>query len=1419
MSQNSPGAMPRPEPSAAPRGGHNRSSRARRSSTGLLLGGLVTLMACEGDNLFRADPGSQLPPQVTQLAVPDSAVAGRTLSVQVEARATRGVARIDVSVLGGASKDTSIVINPPQKEASAVVSILLPPALLDTLVLVGVTATDSAGVVSKPRTATIRAVGPPVVLSVSQPPRMAANDLLTVQVSARGFREISKLRAVLQGAVSKDTTINIVPPVKDLSQSISIRMPSAFQDTTLTLAISAIDLSGRESQQTVVNVPLTIGGPQVTELTAPDSAKPGGVVDFRVSASAPRQVSKITLQFRGAVTQDSIIEFDPPRGQVTQDISYRLPAGITDSRLIIRVTATDQASGLSSVRADTVLIDVGAPQIVTLQPSADSVKAGGTLDVRVRATGSRAITRIDLAVRGAVDLNLSAAIAPAATDVTRDFSISIPTSAKDTRVILRASAIDAAGAVSAIREDTVRVTNTAAPTVTSTATPNAVPSGTSFSINVRATDQIGLRYVGYEIRDAGGTVIARDSASLNGLLSKDTTFIYTVPGTQAPTVLRVAGFARDDEGFRSSSVESAVSVTDGAPPTITRFEPIAGTSVPLQQQLRVRVRVQDPSGLKKLEIRGFAIRADSLTNADTVARFNTATVEFPQPGVPLFPTDTTITRLLTPTAHTETENVYVVTVAEDAGGNIAVDSVLVLVGGPKVVVDFPENGITVSAGGKLRFQVTAIDSAKGVDSMKVTLSGLVDSTFVRRGLASAKNAVLFDSLFVPNTAGTITLTASAWSGITPGTLGNPITINVVSGGVADLKPPTVSRTVDKLEHNIKKPLTTGTFQRMELDDTLVIRVVAEDSGSSGTRYLGFMAELVDVPAGVVTDTIIRRDTVGSLVGTVPFESKLLLRDFGISESNMPLPDSVLVRVTAFAVDSAGNCATSISTSKQSLICGDTIVYSGETAYRPGSAGSPPDLRVIAVLGSTVHLPGDCVGCVIADAVVDTLQRRLFLSNLLRNQVEVLELSDTTFRPSAIRVGSRPWGLFIGGVGSGGALRNDTLIIANSGGTNISYVPIDTTLASPLLEDEPKRLLTPNVVLWEVERTTDQSGRVVYVVHDPIDFSDRPQFLAQDSLGNVVYSTVPTPSAPDGTIRIADTNPNALAGDTTEVRIFYDYADLLESDGFFAIAHVDSVRSNSGGITIYDHTPGFPGTRFSVSGPPDSLQAPLTAAGSDGVIIQNARWDKEAIALSDTTFLAASGDRGEVAIGEGNTAPAGRIMVYRAQGQAISDAVAVRDLINNASERVNGLALNRDGALGAARGALGAYYFTGQSQNPGELRLQGVFQGDLGENGAGAALHPSHTGIVTSGTARLSFIGTEDQTIKIIDTVNFIQVGELHIRTSISGPLRATPPLPGDNTGLLSTDPNYIVVKLYGVTVDADGKSGVIVINVRNRDIS
>jgi hypothetical protein len=581
-------------------------------------------------------------------------------------------------------------------------------------------------------------------------------------------------------------------------------------------------------------------------------------------------------------------------------------------------------------------------------------------------------------------------------------------------------------------------------------------------------------------------------------------------------------------------------------------------------------------------------------------------------------------------------------------------------------------------------------------------------------------------------------------------------------------------------------VTTTSMPRMERTDSLHVQVTVDDR--SGKRGIGTVGATV-----VVTGA---GGSVSALTNSRSYDPKsttgLVTASFAFSlpvGAQTTLPDTLQVQAYGYAIDGQNLCVASASSSEQRLSCG---TYQGATVGLD-TEGELSD--VVAVRGETVLLPSPGL---IADAVVDPVRQRLYLSNLTHNRLEVLDLGTTQFM-SPVEVGSEPWGLGLNRTG-------DTLFVANSGGTNISFVPL-----SSLTEDTGRRLKTPNEVLYQIEVVKDQELRTRYLPSF-VDFSDRPQFLAQDYTGRILYSTVPTVAGPLGTIRYVDSNPDpGSTSDQPEVYFLFTTDAVTPTEGTWAIANIDSLKVfvdpagvGSDKIALFDHKPGYPSQLIlSDTTVLEQAVSDIQAKGSD-ILATPGRWNPDVLGLSDTTYVSVSGDRHWVAFGEGARSPAGRIILYDAANRVVSRAINVVDLVNNASERVTGVDLNYDGTFGIARGVDAAYFFNN------DLRLQGLFAPGVA-GGAGAALQPIAQPVVPA----LAYVGANDESIKIIDTLHFLQRGDIPIRDDLVGPLRAAAPLPSDNAGLSCPgDLRCVTVKLYGIT----SAGGVVIVNVRQGDL-
>jgi hypothetical protein len=575
--------------------------------------------------------------------------------------------------------------------------------------------------------------------------------------------------------------------------------------------------------------------------------------------------------------------------------------------------------------------------------------------------------------------------------------------------------------------------------------------------------------------------------------------------------------------------------------------------------------------------------------------------------------------------------------------------------------------------------------------------------------------------------------------------------------------------------------------RMEITDSIRIQITALDPAAvSGMARIGYTAVVhldggssrqafsaeVAIPQGAPGDTVTAAFTVAP--------------DW-LTPSG--LPTSFDLEIYGWAFNRSGDCAAAVpEVTGSSFRCRNTEVQG--QAYTVGDARAT-SIPVLAVPGRTSAFPS--ASLVVGDLQVDTARGNVFLSNRQSNLLHVFR-PDTHAWSQNVAVGSEPWGVHMNRTG-------DTLLVANSGGTSVTHV----SLAGSPREVVGQRIQTQNTALFEVgildEEDEDEDDPDRPTLEGDVrflDFSDRPQFVAQDAAGRILFSTRPTFSAPLGTVRVLEKRPGWSAHET---RILVRVPmDTREAEGTMIVAHVDSiVPYEDGRIEIWDHRPGFPNEtiRSGIRRPVEAANFMANQTSSDILFRIDRSWELEAVSFADTTYVAASRDRNWVAFGDGGQPEAGRVVIWHSGTATISNRLTVADLVNNASERIQALELNQNGSLGIARGSFGTYFFSN------DLRLRGTVP-EEGNGGGGAALHPDHPNTPAPGAASpqtLAFTVSGDRTIRILDTVHYTQRGAIPIRNAITGPMRVTPPLPSDNNGQgrSCSGSDCVVAKLYAVT--------------------
>lgn len=1039
--------------------------------------------------------------------------------------------------------------------------------------------------------------------------------------------------------------------------------------------------------------------------------------------------------------------------------------------------------------------------------SNNTVEIGTALRVTVTATDNQGVSQLHTSMnRGAAVIgDSSATYTPTLASTTQNLPVPIAGLQRGDKVTIRATAID--GSLNIATDSiVVTVSDTTAPKMTlfSSKTGKTLKGGDSLDVQVTASDSSGMQKTGYRVYRMGGadslTMVIGDSLSpAAGTFPSTLTgsFNRLLPASIAIGTYKIVGFAVDRSGIElNPGPTTTFTIVDGEKPRITFISPKPGATLNIGDSLLIRVDLHDNVGLKNVTFYAVSPRGDAaLGTADTVMRYTTVTA--PQGGAvfraglmdtldlrrfirPVTPLDTLPGKLL------------VYGIATDGAGNVFRDTVAIqMTKGPNVSLLAPVVGDSLTRGTKLRISVSAT-SGVGVTKLGFNVTtgitgpawptpvaaGPYEMTLPTPGPKAGPYVVDID--IPPDAPSRGVLTISPYATDVNGQPGAPTPQDFLVR-VGSAPPPLVRQSI---------------AGRIELKDSVTVYA----SGVALTR-VGYVISEVGSPNA-------RVDSNSVAASSSSFGPR------GISFQLATQWQGKRVRISAFAVDDSGRVGWAVPAGATTPVT-DTTKMARDTA--------------LVVYGQTFALPRAGVA---GDISVDTARGNVFISNTKYNRLEQWSSATGTFDPTGVAVGSEPWGMVM-------QMDNDTLLVANSGGTNISKVCVNPTSCGGIGEVLAKRIQTRNTVVQTVTEVRDQAtGKITLSLSAPISYSDRPQYVQQSAGGRLFYSTRPTAFAPAGTIRWLD--PKLAVPDPRQV---YQYAEKAV-DNTYAVFNADSMAlvkfpanpSKSDELIIYDHVYGEKtgGSCTSPQSNGSTVTVLNTICGRDSVVVSavgkvnaqlgdvDARVDIDInlLGLTDTTFVAASGDRTWIGFGEGNTnGGLGRVvMVNDLAGDPIpryfSPGTTVHDLMENASEPVFGMGLDRFGSTVSVHGTRS--YFAA-IEDPFHLRLQGKF--DTFDRGAGITFHPNadlRSGFVTSSKTdltRTAFVASANGSIEVVDAAFYIARGTLQIKNNLYGPLRVSLPFAADNQGLAPTDPNYIVLKLFGLT-----SNGLVVINLRASDI-
>jgi hypothetical protein len=654
---------------------------------------------------------------------------------------------------------------------------------------------------------------------------------------------------------------------------------------------------------------------------------------------------------------------------------------------------------------------------------------------------------------------------------------------------------------------------------------------------------------------------------------------------------------------------------------------------------------------------------------------------------------------------------------DGAGNSSGIDTLIMATGNvppPTVRILSPFSGASAVLGKSILVTVMGKTAIKVLALGFMTTGPVVSTDSVLFASPLADSITMQDTVVIPLNAapGTLTITPFLRDSLGQRAVGPSITITVQTAAQINSVPVVNQYCLQSQAFDN----ACGHARRVEVTDS--VHVEADDP--SGISQLGF--EVRSTPGGPIDHT----QTFASN-GQLTFQP----HTFTMNLPYTTFPTTAYIQV--FAQNS-----------------------NGVRAYAKLSNGADRIDTVTVVAGVTRSLP---FGGQVADAVYHAGKDRLYLTNITRNRVEVFNLADSSFKAPVI-VGSRPWGIAAwprDRVGNKG----DTLLVANSGGTQISYIDLDAGASGSGLE--VFRYMLPNIVIATITTVTSSTSGLPIRVRTVYDFSDRPQFLGatchevgticQDVILN--YSTTPTTGQPspfgdrNGTLRWENLTKGvtpAGKSDSTTSHFFFEQAigqagargDTLEI-----------LRFDADGVGFATLVPAF------------------SALGS--TVVNAAK-----LAFRDTTFVRGSGNFRRAVFGEGGSVINSRAMMYDVDrgydplvwwiDRGVSPPQDVSDFIANTSARMFGVAINFDGGLSAIR-ADSTYVL-----NPA-LRLMGIFQ--TTNTNAGIDFHPQNTGTFSFPlNTRLAFAASSEPLIEIYDTNCYLRVGTIPIRDPIIGPITA-----------------------------------------------
>ncbi len=553
-----------------------------------LAGGAVT---------FSFQTVDTIAPLITALAVQGTARAGATITI-VPTIDTSDVERVEYQ----AGTLSRVVAISPYTTAIAL-------ALDATELIVTARAVDASGNRSAPFQITVPVAQnqPPTVqlVNVGGQTIVPQGAALQFDVVATDDVALAQLNFTATGAATASVTEPVAAGTTNTTRRFTVNVPAdATPGAAITVQAAALDTGALQSTPAVLNLSVRDGvAPSVT-ITAPAAgaqATPGQTLTVTVMATDAGNVTAVTLTCNPILVGCETRAVSPAATTTTQTFSVTVPASLqAPASIILLASATDAAGNVGQAGRTVPVADIVEPALTNLQTVSGATRVLAGTDAALRATVSDnvGVVAVDFSTEGAFVTSGSAAVTPASTSTTVNFSIAVPANAPNGgTVTVRARARDAAGNLSPLQSLVLTIGDAQAPVVSIQA-PEAgavFTPGDTISVQASATDDVAVAQIALRAR---------------GVLTFDETRTFTPPVTPAQATFLVATLASttpgtvtltveatDTAGNVSAEVVRQVTLRDASAPAVSVTSPAAGAGIDPRNPLTVNVDASDNVGV------------------------------------------------------------------------------------------------------------------------------------------------------------------------------------------------------------------------------------------------------------------------------------------------------------------------------------------------------------------------------------------------------------------------------------------------------------------------------------------------------------------------------------------------------------------------------------------------------------------------------------------------------------------------------------------------------------------------------------------------------------------------------------------------------------------------------------------------------